>query len=215
MSQALDGTDNSLLHLLHAGGGDLHYDDIIKPVYHQARETIAVAEYPAIEGFIKQSLPQTQCRLHAIGQPLGRHAVSGITADQAAADQGVGVHKRYPHRFVVRGPNLHLRAGLKLRQRAAAGIHLVAVHPQVTGPETTFCAFAQVENGKIHQRLFLSGHVFSVGSRIHEALQLAFVGQLYLEHPAIAVGVFVHDFRLVFQLFIDLDDLAGYRAENV
>ena len=215
MSQALDGTYDGVFHLFHAGRGDLHYDDIIKPVYHQARQTIAVAKYPTIEGLIEQSFPQTQCRLHAIGQPLGRHAVSGITTDQPAADQGMGVHKRHPHRFVVRCPNLHLRAGLKLRQRAAAGIHLVAVHPQMTGPETTFCAFAQVENGKIHQQLFLSGHMFSVGSRIHEAFQLAFVGQLYLEHPAISVGVFVHNFRLVFELFVDLNDLAGYRTEYV
>ena len=144
MRQPLHRTNNRLLHLLHAGRGNLNHHHIIKPVNHQPGKPVTVAKHPAIKRLVKQPLPQSQRRLHPLGKPLRRHAMSGIPADQTAADQRMRIHKHRAHGFIVGRAQFSLGSGFKLGQRGAMGIHFIAVDPKMTSPEPALCAFAEV-----------------------------------------------------------------------
>jgi hypothetical protein len=63
----------------------------------------------------------------------------------------MGIHEHCTQRLVVRSPKLRLNTGLEIRQRAATGVHLITVYPEMASTETALCAFSKIEDREVHR----------------------------------------------------------------
>src|SRR5690606_3528799 len=70
---------------------------------------------------------------------------------------------------------------------------------------------------RLHQYLGLlfRSNVLRISIGIHKAIELTQISELHLEHPAVAIGIFIHNLRLILKLLIHLDNLTGDRAKHI
>jgi hypothetical protein len=133
---------------LHAERGHLADDHVAVAVEHQPRQSVGLAENPAVIWAGRKTLAQRERGLEPLRHQRPVDRMRGMPRNDARRDQRAGIDVGIAEELPAIGEHPREAARLAGRERRGGRIHLVAEHPKMPGAQATIFATLELQIGQ-------------------------------------------------------------------